>query len=131
MGKKSKNYDRLRFNTGQHRRIGMVMLFFGVLAFVPVFWRLYMLMVQDYDFYAALALRNQTRTTSVAAQRGDIFDRNMNVLATDVSVEHVYLDPHELKQSKADVPAIAAFLGPLLEKDPAWIEAQASDLKKR
>ena len=131
MGKKSKHYDRLRFNSGQHRRILLTAGVLGMLAFGPVCVRLYNLMIRDYDYYAALALRNQTRTTSVAAQRGDIFDRNMNVLATDVSVEHVYLDPHELKQSKADVPAIAAFLGPLLEKDPAWIEAQASDLKKR
>ena len=131
MGKKSKHYDRLRFNSGQHRRILLTAGVLGMLAFGPVCIRLYNLMIRDYDYYAALALRNQTRTTSVAAQRGDIFDRNMNVLATDVSVEHVYLDPHELKQSKADVPAIAAFLGPLLEKDPAWIEEQASDLKKR
>lgn len=131
MGKKSKNYDRLRFNTGQHRRIGLVMLFFGVLAFVPVFWRLYALMVQDYDFYAALALRNQTRSTAVTAQRGEIYDRNMNVLATSVHVENVYLDPHELKQSKADIPEISRVLGEILEKDPAWIQQQAADTKKR
>lgn len=131
MGKKSANYDRLRFNTGQHRRIGVVMLFFGVLAFVPVFWRLYALMVQDYDFYAALALRNQTRSTAVAAQRGEIYDRNMNVLATSVHVENVYLDPHELKQSKADIPEISRVLGEILEKDPTWIQQQAADTKKR
>ena len=131
MGKKSKNYDRLRFNTGQHRRIGMVMLFFGVLAFVPVVWRLYMLMVQDYDFYAALALRNQTRSTSVSAQRGEIYDRNMNVLATSTHVENVYLDPHELKQSKADISEISQVLGEILEKDPEWIRQQAADTKKR
>ena len=131
MGKKSKHYDRLRFNSGQHRRILLAAGVFGLLAFGPVCIRLYNLMIRDYDYYAALALRNQTRTTSVAAHRGDIFDRNMNVLATDVSVEHVYLDPHELKQSKADIPAIASFLGPLLEKEPAWIQEQAMDLKKR
>ena len=131
MGKTSGSYDRLRFNTGQHRRIGMVMLFFGVLAFVPVFWRLYVLMVKDYDFYAALALRNQTRTTAVTARRGEIYDRNMNVLATSVHVENVYLDPHELKQSKADIPEISRVLGEILEKDAAWIEEQAADTKKR
>ena len=131
MGKKSKNYDRLRFNTGQHRRIGIVMLCFGVLAFVPVFWRLYILMVKDYDFYAALALRNQTRSTSVSAQRGEIYDRNMNILATSVHVENVYLDPHELKQSKADIWKISHVLGEILGKDPTWIAEQAADTKKR
>ena len=131
MGKSSRSYDRLRFNTGQHRRIGFVMLFLGVLAFVPVFIRLYILMVKDYDFYAALALRNQTRTTAVTAQRGEIYDRNMNVLATSVHVENVYLDPHELKQSKADIPEIACVLGEILGKDPGWIEQQAADTTKR
>ena len=131
MGKKTANYDRLRYNTGQHRRIGLVMLFFGALAFAPVFWRLYDLMVRNYDYYAALALRNQTRTTQVAARRGEIYDRNMNILATSVHVENVYLDPHELKQSGADLEEISRVLGEILDKDPAWIREQAEDIKKR
>ena len=131
MGKKGKHYDRLRFNSGQHRRILLVALLLGMLAFLPVFWRLYQLMIEDYDYYAGLALRNQTRTTTVTAHRGDIYDRNMNILATSVSVENVYLDPHELKQSKADIPSIARFLGEILDRDPAWIEEQASDIKQR
>ena len=96
MGKKSKSYDRLRFNTGQHRRILTVMMLLGVIAFLPVFWRLYTLMVKQYDFYAALALRNQTRSTSVTARRGEIYDRNMIILANSVYMENVYLDPHVL-----------------------------------
>ena len=128
MGKR--RYDRLRFNTGQHRRILIAMLL-GVLAFAPVLWRLYVLMIRDYDYYAQLALRNQTRTTTVTAHRGDIYDRNMNILATSVSVENVFLDPHELKQSKADIPEISRVLGEILDKDPRWIQEQAGDIKKR
>ena len=131
MGNKPASYDRLRYNTGQHRRILLTMLFFGVLAFLPVFWRLYDLMVTNYDYYAALALRNQTRTTRVAARRGEIYDRNMNILATSVHVENVYLDPHELKQSRADIEEISRVLGEILEKDPEWIAEQAKDIKKR
>ena len=131
MGKTSKQYDRLRLNTGQHRRIYLAMLLFGVLAFLPVFWRLYDLMVRQYDRYAALALRNQTRTTTVTALRGEIYDRNMNILATNVHVENVYLDPHELKQSKADITEVSQVLGEILEKDPEWIAQQAKDIKKR
>ena len=131
MGKKPKQYDRLRMNTGQHRRILLVMFLFGILAFLPVLWRLYDLMVRNYDRYAALALRNQTRTTTVTAERGEIYDRNMNILATNVHVENVYLDPHELKQSKADLEEISHVLGEILEKDPVWILEQAKDTKKR
>jgi len=88
-------------------------------------------MVSQYDFYARKALDNQTRTTRVAADRGDILDRNMNILATNVGVENVYLDPHELKQSGADIPAMAAVLGEILEKEPGWIAEQASDFRMR
>ena len=130
MGRK-REYNRLRLDSGQHKRIGLAAVVLGLLAFVPVGVRLYSLMVADYDYYAGLALRNQTRTTRVEADRGDIFDRNMNLLATSVSVENVYLDPHELKQSKADIGLIARTLGEILDKDPGWIAEQAGDFKQR
>ena len=129
--KRKKEYQRLRFDSGQHRRILAAAAVLGIVAFVPVALRLYDLMVIDYDYYASLALRNQTRTTKVTADRGTIYDRNMNILACSQSVENVYLDPHELKQSKADIPAIAQKLGDILELDPAWIEKQAADITMR
>ena len=133
MGKRERKreYARVRLDSGQHRRILLVMLTLGLAAFVPVGFRLYALMIRDYDYYASLALRNQTRSTQVTADRGNIYDRNMNILAASVSVENVYLDPHELKQSKADLEDISQTLGQILEKDPAWILEQAQDLTQR
>ena len=131
MARRGKKYERIRYDSGQHRRILLTMAVLGLVAFVPIGLRLYGLMVRDYNNYAELALRNQTRSTAVTAERGEIFDRNMNVLATSVGVENVYLDPHELKQSKADIPEISRFLGEILDKDAAWVEEQAKDLKKR
>ena len=128
---KKRRFERLRADTGQHHRILLTMAVLGLLAFVPVGMRLYRLMVTEYDYYASLALRNQTRTTTVSAGRGDIYDRNMNVLATDIGVETVYLDPHELKQAKEDLEDIARTLGKILDKDPQWILEQAGDLKQR
>ena len=128
---KKRRFERLRADTGQHHRILLTMAVLGLLAFVPVGMRLYRLMVTEYDYYASLALRNQTRTTTVSADRGDIYDRNMNVLATDIGVETVYLDPHELKQAKEDLEDIARTLGKILDKDPQWILEQAGDLKQR
>ena len=126
-----KQYARVRLDSGQHRRIMLVMGLLGLMAFVPIGLRLYNLMIRDYDYYARLALRNQTRSTSVTADRGNIYDRNMNILATSVSVENVYLDPHELKQSKADLAAISQVLGEILDRDPEWILEQAKDIKQR
>ena len=128
---KKREYNRIRRDTGQHRRITLTAIFLGILAFVPVTMQLYTLMVRDYDYYARLALRNQTRTTRVTADRGIIYDRNMNILACSQSVENVYLDPHELKQSKADIEAIGQKLGQILDLDPQWICEQAKDTKMR
>ena len=132
MGQKRKKiYQRVRADTGQHRRIVWTALVLGVLAFVSVGVRLYLLMVRDYDYYADLALRNQTRSTSVTAERGIIYDRNMNILACSQSVENVYLDPHELKQSKANLEEVATKLGEILKKDSGWILEQAKDMRLR
>ena len=118
---KKKEYTRLRGDSGQHRRILGTAAVLGVLAFVPVGFRLYDLMVTNYDYYARLALRNQTRTTNVTADRGLIYDRNMNILACNKSVENLYLDPHELKQSKADIEAIGQKLGEILNLHPSMV----------
>ena len=129
--KRKKEYERIRGDSGHHRRILAVMALLGVVAFVPVALQLYRLMVVDYEYYSGLALRNQTRSTAVTAHRGVIYDRNMNILACSESVENVYLDPHELKQSKADIPALSQKLGEILDLDPQWIQEQAGDITKR
>ena len=128
---KKQRYERIRSDSGQHRRILAVMAIFGLIAFVPVSVRLYDLMVVKYEYYADLALRNQTRTTVVTAARGTIYDTNMNILACSVGVENVYLDPHELKQAKEDVEEISRTLAEILGLDAAWIAKQAEDLTMR
>ena len=126
-----KEFGRLRMDSGQHRRVMLTAVFLGILAFVPMVARLYSLMVTQYEYYSDLALRNQTRSTAVTADRGTIYDRNLNILAFSVNRENVYLDPHELKQSKADIQFIAEFLSGVLDKDAEWIEEQAGDLRRR
>ena len=126
-----RKFGRIRGDSGQRRRVLIVSLLLGILAFIPVSVRLVQLMVVDYGYYTRLALDNQTRVTRVTGERGQIYDRNMNVLATNTSVEHVYLDPHELKQSQADMEKVSSFLAELLELDQTWVLEQGKDLTKR
>ena len=128
---KRKQYARLRGDSGQHRKILAVMVILGMAAFVPVALQLYNLMIRNYAYYSRLALRNQTRTTTVTADRGTIYDRNMNILACSRSVENVYLDPHELKQSKANLEEISERLAEILELNPADILKKAKDTAYR
>jgi len=126
-----KGYFRIRGDSGQRRRILAVALLLGIVGFIPMALRLYKLMVVDYGYYSQLALRNQSRSTAVDGARGHIYDRNMNILASSQSVQTVYLDPHELKQSGADLQAISVFLARLLGLDAQWINEQGQDITKR
>ena len=129
--RRKKEYLRIRGDSGQHRRILAIGLVLGMLAFVPVAIRLYGLMVNEYDYYADLALRNQTRSTKVTANRGVIYDINMNILACSEGVEDIYFNPHELKQSGADIQKISTDIARLLELSEQWVLEQAQDMKMR
>ena len=125
------SYRRIRADSGQQRRIGFVMTVLGAAAFLPVLLRLFGLMVVSYDAWSALALSNQSRSTAVQSQRGVIYDRNMNILAGSVTVENIYIDPRELQQTGADVPAMAKALSELLEVDEEKINKLAADRTRR
>ncbi len=126
-----RHYERVRADTGQHRRILLTSFLLGVLAFLPIGLQLYNLMVTNYAYYSDLALDNQTRITNVTADRGVIYDRNMNVLACSEGVETVYLNPRELRQSKADIGDIARQLHQILGVDESKITEMAENLRLR
>ena len=124
-------YRRIRADSGQQRRIRFVMAVLGAAAFLPVLLRLVGLMVVSYDAWSALALSNQSRSTVVQSDRGVIYDRNMNILAGSVTVENIYIDPRELRQTGADIPAMASALSELLEVDEEKIKKLAADRTRR
>ena len=124
-------FYRVRMDTARNLRIRLGALILGTLAFFPIAARLLQLTVVDHGYYTAKALNNQTRSTAVLTERGMIYDRNMNVLAVSRSVEHVYLDPQELKQARVDLEQLSLFLGERLEKEPQWILEQAKDTHRR
>ena len=124
-------FYRVRMDTARNLRIRLGALILGTLAFFPIAARLVQLTVVDHGYYTAKALNNQTRSTAVLTERGMIYDRNMNVLAVSRSVEHVYLDPQELKQARVDLEQLSLFLGERLGKEPQWILEQAKDTRRR
>lgn len=124
-------FYRVRMDTARNLRIRLGALILGTLAFFPIAARLVQLTVVDHGYYTAKALNNQTRSTAVLTERGMIYDRNMNVLAVSRSVEHVYLDPQELKQARVDLEKLSLFLGERLGKESQWILEQAKDTRRR
>lgn len=128
---KGRKIGRIRADSGQHRRIMAVSAVLGVVLFVPVAFRLYDLMVVQYETYRQKAQANQTRSTAVSAHRGTIYDCNMNILACSEGVSNVYLNPRVLRQSGADIEKLAQDLGDLLGESPEKIRNRSQNTALR
>ncbi len=113
------------------KRTVWIMALCGVVLFIPLFVTLYKIMITQHDFYEGLAMENQTRSTSVSAARGTVYDRNMNVLAMSASVENVFLDPNQIMTEEQDVDLIARGLSELLGVSTDFVREQAADTTKR
>lgn len=84
----------------------VLVLFFTIFA-VVLTGRLFYLQIVSYDMYEAKVLDNISATTTVAASRGVIYDRNMSQLASNYSVYRIFVSPRsfeteEQKQLVAD-----------------------------
>ena len=73
-------YDREKAGHGVLRRTTFIMVFCGILLFIPLIWQLFQLMIVQHDEFESDAISNQTRSTTVSADRGVIYDCNMNIL---------------------------------------------------
>ena len=118
-------------DTGIRKGILALTVLFGIVAFVILAGRLVKLMLVDHEYYQSKAISNQTRSTSVTASRGTVYDRNMEVLAASTSVENIFLDPLEMKQNHVDIDFLAENLAVLLDLDEDYIKKQASDTAMR
>ncbi len=97
-------------NPTRRLRFGLVVL---MALFVVIAGRLVQLQGLDGTAYAAQAERHRLRTVTLPAQRGEILDRNGNVLARSVEARAVFADPKLVK----DPAGTAARLARLLELD--------------
>ncbi len=104
-------------NTMMLRRTLFLMIVCGIVAFVLLGWRLFTIQILDHDLYEAKAVEQQLRETTVSAQRGSIYDRNMNLLAMSASTQNVYLSPAEMVMYDEDPAVISAALAEILDMD--------------
>lgn len=149
---------KLRLIKGRHRQPGdaaeranrlilrrtlVVMLVCGIGLFIPLVATLCQLMIVDHDQYEQWAINNQTRSTVLTSSRGVIYDRNMNILASNATVETIFLDPNALARRieeeaekreagkeynpAVSVDFIAKGLADLLDVETDFVKEQAAD----
>ena len=81
------------------RRTVFLMVVCGVLMFIPLGWKLWDIAVVHHDEYQQDASNQQTLDLSVSASRGNIYDRNGNVMAMSATVYNLILSPNDLVKS--------------------------------
>lgn len=80
----------------------ILMGIFGVAVFVPLFFQLWRIQIQDYDYYRGLVADQQTKDSTVEANRGTIYDSNGVPLALSATVYNVQLSPKEIIACQED-----------------------------
>ncbi len=74
-----------------------VMILIIALGFLAVIVNLLIIQIIKGNYYKEKALRNQLSDTVVEAQRGTIYDSNMNVLVQSATVWKIFVDPVSIK----------------------------------
>lgn len=81
-------------------RAKWIMLIAVTLAFVLPLVSLFNIMILQSDFYQGKAADQQLYDTEISARRGNIYDRNMTLLATSATVWTVYVTPNDFSKIK-------------------------------
>ena len=85
-----------------------------IVAWAAIAKTLFQLQIVDYDQYQAKVLDNIQRETTLTAERGIIYDRNMVQLATNYTVYRVFISPRDITddaQAKLIANGLVELLG--------------------
>ena len=100
------------------RLVALLLIFF--VAFLAMATRLVILQGIDGRAYAKLASDQRETVIEFPARRGAIFDREGEPLAISIDLETIFADPSLVEDPVAE----AARLAPILDMDPAELEAK-------
>lgn len=101
-------------------RVFILMAVFGVFIFVPLAMKLYDIQIRQHKDLEQKAISQQTSRASVSANRGTIYDRNMNTLASSGSAETVGIDPPNI-ENEDQARLIAQGLSDILGLEYDWV----------
>lgn len=99
-----------------------------IVLFVALATKMGYIVFAQGEFLQEKALIQQTRDLMVAAQRGEILDRNGNVLAQSANADTVVLRPSEIKEEYLD--SIVSVLSEMLDIDEEIVRKKATDETK-
>lgn len=83
-------------STGLYGRSYLLLGIF-VFAFIFLSFRVLALQTKDYERYQKAVISQMTTESVIPAERGDIFDANDVLLATDITVYRVFISPKDIQ----------------------------------
>jgi stage V sporulation protein D (sporulation-specific penicillin-binding protein) len=98
------------------KRMYFLLILMMVGGFGLLIFRLYQIQIQEGPAYQKMALDQQLRATTISAERGNIFDRNMKTLAASATVWTVFISPAQI-ENEAELELIADNLSAILDVD--------------
>ncbi|MEG1777419.1 MAG: penicillin-binding transpeptidase domain-containing protein [Angelakisella sp.] len=112
-------------NNQIRRRLAAAGAILTVLGFGMVVRQLYIIQIENGDFYQKKALSQQLRTTSITANRGAIYDRSGNILAVSQTVWTVLFSPADITDAQAEL--LADGMSEILGVDRSFIIEKAKN----
>ncbi len=112
-----------------NRRGFVLFLFFGVIA-IALSARLIYLQTVKHDYYRKLVVEQMTYETPIKSKRGIIYDRNGVVLASNTTLERVFISPHDIKDD-AQRELVCRGLSEILSVDYDTIMEKALKINRR
>ncbi len=109
----------------------IVVLVFITLFFLANIFALFNVQIINGDMYKAYAEGNQLEDNVITAQRGVIYDRNMNVLAESASVWKVYINPNNFYNGSFSDAVSQQALDNVTKKMAEIFEIDANELKTK
>ena len=105
--------NRRKSRTVNMRRNLMLLTGTVIVLFMVLIVRLAYISLIKHDYYSELATSQQLRDTTIFAERGTIYDSNMNILARSATVWTVAIDPKHTEEE--DYEKISKFLSEILD----------------
>lgn len=91
-----------RANRVIQQRTLVLMLVLGVGVFLALFFKLFSLQITRHDELQSKAVDQQTRSVTVTANRGTIYDQSGNIMAISATAETVFISPKEILEALND-----------------------------
>ncbi len=85
-------------STGLHKRSYLILGLIA-LAFIYLAFQIFILQTKNYERYQKEVISQMTTESVIPANRGDIYDTNGVLLATDITVYRVFISPKDIQHS--------------------------------